>query len=532
MIDELLVRNLGVIREARLDLGAGLTVVTGETGTGKTLLLGALRMLLGEEARADLVGPFDGEAVVEGRLVSDAGEVGVARRLRKEGRSRAYLDGSIASAEALDRATAGVVEIIGQHDQLTITRPNEIRRLLDRNLDAEGVAARDAYAIAWSDHRALLADREALGGDRPALERERAVALHDAETIEAAAVAEDEDERLDEVLARLRNAGQIRELAAEAAVHGDRVRDELGTLIGLLRRLANLDPGSAELAAATDGMESQLDEVAAGLVRLLDDLDADPDDLEEAERRRATLNELARRYGPTLTDVVEFGRSQAKRATELTALLDRADRIDEELAAAERRLGAAGTALADSRRRTARRLADRAGEHLRELGFIRPTIEIRVEPGAPGPGGADTATVVFASDDRLEAGPVSKVASGGELSRLVLAIRLAAGTGEADTLVFDEIDAGVGGQTAIAVGAKLAALAESCQVLCVTHLPQVAAYAGAHWVIDRDGAEATVREVDGDARVEELTRMLAGIPESERGRQAARELLVRASGIQ
>lgn len=532
MIDELFVRNLGVIKEARLDLGPGLTVITGETGAGKTLLLGALRLLLGADARPDLVGPFGDEAVVEGRIVSGEREFGVARRLRKEGRSRSYLDGSIASAEALDQATVGVVEIIGQHDQLTITRPGEIRRLIDRNLDTEGLAAREAYGVAWAEHQRLVGDRNSLGGDRPALERERAVAAHDAETISAASVSADEDVRLDELLGRLRNAGQIRDLAREAAEVGDRVRDDLGGLIGLLRRLATLDPGSGGLSHATDGMESQLDEIAAGLVRLLEDLEMDPEELETAEQRRATLHELTRRYGPGLSDVIDFGRKQAERATELSALLDRADRIDEELAVAERRLGAAGTALADARRRCAQGLATRTAGHLRELGFARPLVEIRVEAGAPGPGGADTAAVVFASDDRLDPGPVSKIASGGELSRLVLALRLAAGAGEAATVVFDEIDAGVGGQTAIAVGAKLAALAESCQVLCVTHLPQVAAHAATHWVIDRDGAEAAVRPAEGEVRVEELTRMLAGMPESERGRQAARELLVRASGIQ
>ncbi|MEX0757877.1 MAG: hypothetical protein WD204_07995 [Acidimicrobiia bacterium] len=201
---------------------------------------------------------------------------------------------------------------------------------------------------------------------------------------------------------------------------------------------------------------------------------------------------------------------------------------------AQGRLETAGSALADARRRTAARLAETALTHLRELGFVRPLLEIRLESAAPTAGGTDTATVVFASDDRLEAGPVSKVASGGELSRLVLALRLAGGAGEAGSVVFDEIDAGVGGQTAIAVGAKLAALAETRQVLCVTHLPQVAAHADAHWVVDRSGEEATVRRVEGDARIAELTRMLAGLPDSESGREAAKELLVRAGqgGIQ
>jgi DNA repair protein RecN (Recombination protein N) len=530
MIDELVVRNLGVIRDARLEFGPGFTVVTGETGAGKTLLLGALRMLLGAEARADLVGPFGDEATVEGRLVVADAELGAGRRLKREGRSRAYLNGSIASAGALDEATAGAVEIIGQHDQLSITRANEVRRLVDRNLDDDGRAVREAYGAAWKERGALLADREALGGDRPALERERVSAAYDAETIRSAGLVPGEDDRLDELLGRLRNAEQIRAVAADATEQIETSRESVGTAVGLLRKLRALDAQAQSLLDTVDGVESQLGEVAQGLVRLLEDLELEPEYLSESEDRRAVIADLMRRYGPTLDDVLAFGERQAGRALELASLLDRADHIDEELAKADRRLAAAGSALLEARTRAGSRLAAEATAHLVELGFARPVLQVGVSEAEPSLGGADSATVVFASDDRLEPGPVSKVASGGELSRLVLALRLAGGAGDAGSVVFDEIDTGVGGQTAIAVGAKLAALATSRQVLCVTHLPQVAAHADAHWVVDRDGDEAVVRRVEGPERIEELTRMLAGIPESERGREAAQELLARAGG--
>ena len=534
MIDELIVKNLGVIREARLEFGPGFTVVTGETGAGKTLLLGALRMLLGADARSDLVGPFGDEATVEGRLMVGGDELGAGRRLRKEGRSRAYLNGSIASTAALDEATAGSVEIIGQHDQLTITRPAEIRRLIDRNLDEEGRAVRDVYGAAWEDHVGLLADRDALGGDRTALERERVTAEHDAQTIGSAGLDVGEDTRLDELLGRLRNAEQIRALAAETADRIDQAREDVGAAVALLRRVRALDATSQEILDTVDGVESQLGETAAGLVRLLEDLDLEPQELAAAEERQAVIADLGRRYGPTVADVLAFGESQALRAIELSGLLERADRIDQELEEAGRRLAAAGAALLEARARAGELLAIGAAGHLLELGFTRPLLDVRLEKAEPTATGADVATVVFASDDRLKPGPVSKVASGGELSRLVLALRLAGGAGDAGSVVFDEIDTGVGGQTAIAVGAKLAALAETRQVLCVTHLPQVAAHADAHWVVDRQGEEAAVRKVDREDRIEELTRMLAGIPESERGREAAHELLIRAGqgGIQ
>lgn len=529
MIDELVVRNLGVIREARVELGPGLTVVTGETGAGKTLLLGALRMLLGADARSDLVGPFGDEAVVEGRLVVGGAEVGAGRRLRREGRSRAYLNGSIASTAALDEATTGAVEIIGQHDQLSITRPAEVRRLVDRRLDDDGNTVRDAYAVAWKERAALLADRQALGGDRPALERERATARHDVETIRAAALVDGEDEALDARLDRLRNAERIRSLGADAAEAVDRARDDVGAAVGLLRKLVALDATVASVLSSVDGVESELGEAATSLARLLEDLEVTPDDLESAENRRALLSDLARRYGPTVGDILAFGERQARRAEELDGLLDRADRIDDELSAAERRLAAAGKALREARQRAGGALVADALDHLRALGFTRPLLSVRVEESEPAPAGADVVVIEFASDDRLEPGPVSKVASGGELSRLVLSLRLAGDAGEAGAVVFDEIDTGVGGVTAIAVGEKLAALARSRQVLCVTHLPQVAAHADTHWVVDREGDEAVVRRVEDDARIDELTRMLAGIPESERGREAAEELLGRVS---
>lgn len=359
-------------------------------------------------------------------------------------------------------------------------------------------------------------------------------ARYDAESIAAAGLAEGEDEELHLRLSRLRNAEQLRALAADAATVIDRARDDVGSVVGTLRRLAALDPSSASLADGVGGVESQLDETAAGLVRLVEDLELDPAELEAAEERLAALTELMRRYGPSLEDVIGFGHRQADRAGELTGLLDRADRIGEELAEADRRLAAAATALRDGRRRAGAVVAARAVTHLRELGFSRPLLRIEVDEAAPTAGGADTSSVIFASDERLDPGPVSRVASGGELSRLVLALRLAAGAGEAESVVFDEIDAGVGGQTAIAVGAKLAALAADRQVLCVTHLPQVAAHADSHWVVERDGETATVRKVEGEERLEELTRMLAGMPDSESGREAAQELLVRAgqSGIQ
>jgi len=467
-------------------------------------------------------------AVVEGRFMRRGVEVGAGRHLKREGRSRTYLDGAIASAAALDAATDGTVEIVGQHDQLAITRASEVRRLVDRAMDDERRTARETYASAWREWTALLTDREALGGDRHALERERAAARHDVEIIDSAGFTIGDDDELSTRLGRLRNAEQIRFLAAESGEAVQRILEETGRLIGTLRRARALDPGIEPAIGTAGGIESEAGELARDIADLLGDLDHEPEELEAAEQRQSQLGDLQRRYGPSLSDVLDFAASQRRRLIELEDLLARADRIEGDLAAARARLDSAGDALRQVRSLVGRELAEAAVGHLIELGFVRPFVEIAFAAADASADGADTATIRFASDDRLEAGPISRVASGGELSRLVLALRLAGEIGDTESLVFDEVDAGVGGVTAISVGEKLAALSTVRQVLCVTHLPQVAAYADAHWVVERDGNEAVVRKVDGPARVEELSRMLAGMPESERGRDAAEELLVRS----
>jgi len=254
-------------------------------------------------------------------------------------------------------------------------------------------------------------------------------------------------------------------------------------------------------------------------------IDQDPQRLEVVEARLTELGELRRKYGRSLEDVLAFGEESARRRQELEALLERADVIDEEVAATEGAVRVAGDSLREARVRAGDSLAEAARTHLRDLGFDDPVVTVEVTHSEAGPAGTDSVALLFASDSRLTPRPVAEVASGGELSRLVLALRLAGGRGESQTLVFDEIDAGIGGGTALAMGRKLADLAGDRQVLCVTHLPQVAAFADRHYVVHREGTTGAVTRVEGGERVEELARMLAGLPESDRGRQAAEELL-------
>ncbi len=529
MLDELCVENLGVIRSARIEPGAGFTVITGETGAGKTLLLGALRLLLGSTADRALVGPFSEEAVAEGRLITVDGEIGAARRLTRGGRSRAYLDGSIASAGALERATAGSIEIVGQHDQIALTRPAAVRTAIDQALDSSGLAVRAKYVAAWKHLLALRSDRDRIGGDRTSLIRERDLTAHQIREIDAAGLTAGEDASLATMLARLRNAEDLRARHVSASDSVDTARSSIGDAVAELRRAASLDPSQAPLVDAVEAIESQIGDAAYALASMLEDLDADPEALEAAERRSQALAELCRRYGPSLAEVLSYRDRAQERLRELDGLLDRSEQLDEDITVAETEVGSLGGQLADARRRAGSALADAAIEHLTALGFSDPLVEVVVESTEPTPHGADRSRIHFASDRRLEPGELAKVASGGELSRLVLALRLAGGTDAAVTLVFDEIDAGLGGTVALTVGRMLAGLSERHQVLCVSHLPQVAAFADRHYVVDRSDIEASVRLVDGDERLAELARMLGGMPESKKGREAANELLAVAA---
>ena len=533
MLDELSVSNLGVIRSARVSPGAGMVACTGETGTGKTMLLGALRLLAGEAAAGDLVGPHGGETAVEGRFLWEGEEAVAARRITVTGeppesgkpppaRARAYLNGEMAPAKALAAQMEGRLEIVGRHDRLTLSRPAEVRELLDRRLPSAEPAA--AYRAAWARASEMEASRRLLGGGRRELERELDLLSHQTAEIDRAGFGAGEDEELKARLARLQHAAALREWYAAAGDDLERAGDRLGAAVAALRRAAELDPGAGALLEQAEAWEAELTEARAGARALGEGLETEPEILETVNERLRLLGDLRRKYGDDIAEIHAFRDRAAARAAELADLLRRADAIDAEWERAQAELEEAGAELRAARREAAAAISAEAVSHLTELGFTDPVVEIAVQPDRPGPAGAERVEARFASDRRLATGPVKRVASGGELSRLILSLRLASGSGEARVVAFDEIDAGVGGAAALAMGAKLAALAEDRQVFCVTHLPQVAAFADTHLVVERRGAEAVVREVEGAERLKELTRMLSGLSDSERGREHAEEL--------
>jgi DNA repair protein RecN (Recombination protein N) len=525
MLSHLRVQNLGVLADASIDPGPGFTVITGETGAGKTMLLDALRLLTGEKAKSAAVGPFGDEAISEGLFEDGEAELGITRVVPREGKSRGYIDGKLVAATVLGERTRGLVELVGQHDQLLLRRSQSVLRLVDGVLDEDGAMARSSYLDAWARYKSAIDDQRRLGGDRMGLERELDLVRYQANEIASAGLEPGDDLRMESMVARLRNSETMRENLAAATDELEALAEGAGSVVSRLRKLAAIDAGLADQVAGAETLDVLVYELMRAVRDLAESAHEDPEALDLLEQRLNALGELKRKYGKTLDEVLDFGREAARRVVELETLIEKASGIDDLVRRSDAELVTTGAALSEARRRAGTAIEGEARGHLAALGLPAASLRFAIEETDAGPSGTDKVELLFASDDRLASGAVQEVASGGELSRLVLALRLATRSKETDTMVFDEVDAGVGGVTALALGRKLADLARSCQVLCVTHLPQVAAHADTHYVIERSGPEAAVRRVAGEDRLTELSRMLAGLPESERGREAAAELL-------
>jgi DNA repair protein RecN (Recombination protein N) len=529
MLEELVVSNLGLIPEASLMPSSGLTVITGETGAGKTVMLGALRLLIGEPATKGLIGPSGDEADVSARFVDSTDHV--ARRVLTPNRSKAYLDGAISTASALRETIGPKVSIVGQHDQHTITSSEGVRRLVDVSLTSKERNNLDAYDEAWNAYEVVRAEADLLGSDQRHLARELETIRFQIDEIMDAGFAIGDEDVLRTKAGKLRNA---EELAAAIDTILDRLGDggaggHVESAVHAAERAASFDETLEGTSDQIGILQRTLSDINSEIVRYAADLSLDPAELEETEQRMSLLSSLKRKYGDSLEAVLAFHKDAIARAKELDELLASAGDIAERLDAASDSLEAAGEALRSARSVAAERIADSAHGHLVDLGFRDPILQISVVSASPTRSGADTATVLFASDASMQPGSVSAIASGGELSRLVLALTLASGGADSDVVAFDEIDAGVGGETALAMGQKLASLATTRQVLCVTHLPQVAAFADKHYVVTRSGATASISETAESGRTEELSRMLAGLSSSEKGQEHAEELLALAS---
>lgn len=556
MLTELRIRNFVLVDQLAVRLGAGLNVLTGETGAGKSIIVGALSLLLGERASADVVRTGAERASVEGvfevagrgdvlRLLDERGieaEDGLLvlkREVAAEGRNRAWINGSPATATLLGELGRLLVDLHGQHEHQTLLRRDEQRAILD----AYGGTAELAEVVSRA-HRALAQLRRDIADldsrRRDAAQRADFLRFQ-AEEIERAAPRPGEDEALAEEARRLSHAEELAILSGELyqAVTGE--EDALTTRLGALRRplnqLLRIDPAQGEAQELWDTAYYALQELGERMSDYAASVEHDPARLEEIRRRQDLLFRLEAKYGPTLADVLATGETAR-------AELELLDGPGWELADLQKREGEARAELErlaaelSARREDAMgRLAGEVNAVLPALGMAGGHFEVIFLPlPAPGPHGAEEVEFRVALNRGFEPRPIAQVASGGELSRVMLALKtILARLDAVPTLVFDEVDAGIGGRVALQIGDRMREVAEAHQVFAITHLPQIASRAHIHLRVqkrERDGTVATdVQRLDADERVAEIARMLGGDPESAVSLQHARELLERGAPV-
>jgi DNA repair protein RecN (Recombination protein N) len=535
MLLELGVRDLGVIDRVSIVLGPGMTALTGETGAGKTLLVEALELLVGGRADPLLVRPGADEAVVEGRFEHDGEEMVLARTVRVSGRSRGWLDSRMAPASVLADTGAALVDLHGQHAHQSLLAQSAQRAALDAFGDVDLTPVEETRARLASIDESLAG----LGGDGRARARELDLLAFQLEELDGAGLGDPhEDETLAREESTLADATDHRESAATALASlrgdGSGSASGVGAAVGAVEALGAAVDAVAGRAPLADietrlrSLEAELADAASELRQAHEKLEDDPERLAVVRERRQVLAGLRRKYGDTLTDVIAFAEAARSRRAELESHEDRVALLEADRERATADLAAAEAAVGAARRDAAPRLARAVQANLRELAM--PRAHLHVEVGSTEPG--DDVTFMLGANPGEPTLPLAKVASGGELSRAMLATRLVLSEAP-PTLVFDEVDAGVGGEAALAVGRALAALAGHHQVLVVTHLPQVAAFADHQVTVSkRERGGRTVAEVaslDGPSRVVELSRMLSGRPESATGRDHAEELLTAAA---
>ncbi len=519
MLNELVVRDLGVIDELSLLLGPGLTVVTGETGAGKTLVVEAIGLLVGGRADASLVRPGADEAEIEGRFVSGDDEIVLRRVIPREGRSRAYVDGRLATVTALAEIGRDLVDLHGQHAHQSLLAAPVQRAALDRF----GAVDTTRLASLVDDRRSVDAALAEIGGDERARAREIDLLRHQIGEIDGAAIADpDEDARLDAEEDLLADAVAHREAAAGALglLEADGAAAE--ALAAALGQLRGRSPFT-DLVDRLDGVVAEVADLATELRGRLETIDDDPARLGEIRRRRQILADLRRKYGATLGEVLAYGDEIRARLAELESHDERAAELDRRAAELDRELEAERARVRSAREAAAPALARAVESHLRRLAMPSARLRIDVD-GAAG----ERVTFAFSANEGHDPRPLARVASGGELARAMLALRLVLTAGP-PTLVFDEVDAGIGGEAALAVGSSLRALGDEHQVLVVTHLAQVAAHADVHVSVTKHtrGGDTVsgARILEPADRVVELSRMLSGTPGSEAARRHATELL-------
>ena len=567
MLAEIAISNLGVIRHASAELAPGLTVLTGETGAGKTMVVTGLRLLTGGRADASRVRTGAQEAVVEGALsIADLpestlsavhaiaegagagpdenGEYVVSRAVKATGRSSAHLGGRKVPAATLGDLAGHLLTIHGQNDQLRLLAPEQQLAALDRfdpAIAAKLSSYRDVY-VQWREASKDLKDRTE---KRLELAQEMDRLRFAIEEIDAVAPVDGEDADLVATINRLQDVDALREAAQTALVAIDgaeavggysaEAEEAASDLVGRAQAalVGASDEELRELGVRLGEVAGVLADVSAGLGSFTADLPTDPDELERLLQRQQELKGLTRKYAPDIAGVLAWREKAGKRLSKIDTSEEAIDELKRRVADLEAELKKRAAALTKARNKAAKNLGEAVTEELHGLAMPKAQLRVELAEAKFGRDGADAVEITLAPNSALEPKPLATSASGGELSRVMLALEVILSESSAGgTLVFDEVDAGVGGRAAVEIGRRLARLALRHQVIVVTHLPQVAAYANTHLHVSKDvGDEAVtsgVGNLTDEQRIEELARMMAGLDDSDTGRAHAAELFKRA----
>ena len=555
MLTGLRLTAFGVVDEAELELGPGLTALTGETGAGKTMIVSGLGHLLGSRGDAGIVRRGADKALVEGRWevpddvagrvrdlggVVEDGELITLRQVSAQGRSRAVVGGAGVPISALAEVIGEVATIHGQSGQIRLASPDRQRELLDAHAKP---AELERYRANFAARRAAATELATLEQESMARAREADMLRFGLDEIAAVEPHPGEDDALAAEQSKLMDLDELRSLAASAheALSGSETDFAAPSAVGLsgearkaLASLAERDADAAALANRAVELTMLAGDLAADVAGYVADLVADPLRLEAVGQRRAALAGLTRKYGATVDEVLQWAEASAARLGELVGSDERIDELRAQLGALDAQLAADAAAISQARHTAADDLAAQVKDELAALAMPHAELRFDVTDAALGPHGADRIELLFTANPGSEPAPLAKVASGGELSRVRLALEVVlADAGAHHTYVFDEVDAGVGGAVGLEIGRRLQRLATHSQVIVVTHLAQVAAFADAHFVVakESDGQVTTsgVRLLADDQRAAELARMMGGASSSAKGIEHAEELLGKAA---
>ena len=539
VLNLLRIKNLALVEDLQWQLEPGFTAITGETGAGKSIIIGALQLLLGERADKSLIrtgaelctveAVFDGEELSRLNPALEAagvepcdGELILKRTLSTAGANRQFINGSPTTLAVLKVLGDELVDLHGPHDHQSLLSPERQLGLLDAF--AHAGAALCEYQKVYRQLQAIVAEHAELSTAESAREQELDLLRHQVSEITSAKLDVAEEEQIESRYKLASSSKRLIELASGIVTRlseaDEAVLSQLAETQRLLRELEKIDPAMAELSTNHAAAVVELSEIARSLGRYAERLDLDPQQLAALEQRVSLFESLKRKYGGSIADVIAFGERAAERMARIEGRDAELERLSKEIASLRRELARCADALRKARRKAAPKLSDKVRQNLRDLGFKQSEFEARfTELEEPRASGIDALELLFSPNPGEPLKPLRSIASSGEISRLMLAIKSSLAAQDAiPLLVFDEIDANVGGEIANAVGAKMRALAAEHQVLCITHLPQVAAAANAHFVVTKEVVKgrthSELRQVTADARRAEIARMLGGQSDS------------------